>query len=92
MHQEGEEGRKQSRVAYTILKGVISMKCELDEYLRLNEPDLTGLAEMKLSKGVEELNIGNRKYNMWKRNRRGKQVGVTMLVKKGIGSKQFLLQ
>lgn len=44
-----------------------------------SEPDM-GLLETKVGEGVGELDFGGSKYNMWKRNRKGKQGGGVMLL------------
>ena len=76
-------GRQQLKVTYTNVNGLITVREELNEYLKRIKPDIVGLTEIKLDKSKEWLEIGDGKYNIWKKVRLNKQGGgVMILVKK----------
>ena len=57
---------------------------ELNDYLRDNTPDIVGITETKLEHLIEAVNIGFGKYDVYRRDRKGKKGGgVALLVKKG---------
>ena len=73
---------KELRVAYTNADGLMSVKCEIDEYLKNTKPDIMGVVETKLSDGIEMFNIGDGNYKVWTRNRLNKQGGGVMIMTK----------
>ena len=69
---------------YTNVNGLITGLLELNDYLRDNTPDIVGITETKLEHLIEAVNIGDGKYNVYRRDRKGKKGGgVALLVKKG---------
>jgi len=74
---------------YTNIDGVLSSRLELEDYLKEEKPEIVCLTETKLN---DETNINFAKnYNIWRRDRRGKGGGGTMvMIKKELMVDQVL--
>ncbi|MPD02136.1 hypothetical protein E2C01_097695 [Portunus trituberculatus] len=71
------------KIAYTNVNGLQSALVEINDYLRVERPDVMGITETKLTEVFEENKIGEGEYNTWVRNRAEKQGGgMILLVKK----------
>ena len=73
--------RRELRIAYTNVNGLLSGLLELNDFLRESQPDIMGITETKLCDEMESVDLGENKYNVWMRNRNTKK-GVLILVKK----------
>ena len=85
----GSDGRKRLKLMYTNIDGVLSSRLELEDYLKEEKPEIVCLTETKLN---DETNINFAKnYNIWRRDRRGKGGGGTMvMIKKELMVDQVL--
>ena len=92
MVQEGSTGISKLKVMYTNVNGLITGLVELNDYLRDNTPDIVGITETKLDHVIEAINIGDGKYDVYRRDRKGKKGGgVVLLVKKGFEVDKVIL-
>ena len=83
--ETGKKWGKELRIAYTNVDGLLSVRYELEEYLKIKKPDIMAITETKLSEEREAHNTGEGNYKVWKRNRKDKQGGgVMFLIKKNI--------
>ena len=74
---EKERGRNRNlKVANTNINGLISGISELNDFLEEVKPEIV---ETKLSGQLPPNNVGNGQYNMWLKNRDGKQGGGVMV-------------
>ena len=64
VHKTQGGGRRQLKVAYTNANGLITVRAELNEYLKRIKPDIVGLTEIKLDKAIECLKIADGKYDV----------------------------
>lgn len=72
-------------IAYTNVNGLLSAQVELNDNLREYALDVMRIIETKLSDNIEVNDSGERKYNVWLRNRNEKQGGgVMVLVRKDL--------
>ena len=70
---------------YTNINGITPGLLELNDYLRENKPDIVGITETKLDQVIDSINIGDKNYNVCRRDREGKRGGgVMILVKEGL--------
>ena len=75
--------REKLTMAYTNVNGLLSALVEINDFLRIEKPDVMGITETKLTEVIEENMIGEGEYNIWVKNRTEKQGGgVMLLVKK----------
>ena len=70
------------KVSYTNVNGLVSSLLELNDYLENNTPDVMGITETKLNEQIVSINIGNGKYNVWRKDQKQKKGGVMVLMKK----------
>ena len=83
MVQEKRECRgNRLKVAYTNIDGLVSAVLELKDFIRMEQPDVMGIVETKLSNEIDVLDIGDGKYNVWTKNRVSKKGGGVMLMVK----------
>ena len=67
-------------MTYTNINGLLSGMVELNDYLRETEPDIMGVVETKLRGQLPPDSVGNGRYNVWLKNRDGKQGGGVMML------------
>ena len=82
VHKRGIKERGTLKVAYTNINGLMSSEGEFNLYLREDKPDIMGITETKLSEGIVLVNLGEGEYNIWRKDRRGKQGGGVMVLTK----------
>ncbi len=73
---------KKWTVAYTNINGLISTLRELNNYIKIKQPDIMGITEVKLNETTENTRIGNSNYNVWIKHRNNKKGGGVMLLTK----------
>ena len=79
---ERDKGRRM-KVMYTNIDGALSCRLDLEDYLREMDTEIVCIAETKLKEGIS-FDVNN-KYNVWRRDRRGKEGGgVLVMIKKEI--------
>ena len=72
-------------VMYTNIDGIIPRILELRDYLREGDPDVVCLAETKLTEDIYIRLQENDNYNVWRKDRKGKNGGgVLILIKSNI--------
>lgn len=76
-----EDSKKKERVkvVYTNIDGYVSKKLEVDDYAREMEPHIMCFVETKLDEKIQIMDVGDRKYRIWRRDRRGKKGGGVMI-------------
>ena len=68
-------------ITYSNVDGLTSARLEINDYLRIKEPDIMCLVETKFTRETY-IQLGYNNYNCWRRDREGKKGGGVMFVVK----------
>lgn len=81
-NKEKGESIGKMKIAYTNIDGYITSKLELEDYLRKENPDMMCIVETKLSEEIkiQELEINEGRYKVWRRDRAGRRGGGVMVM------------